>query len=113
MFPFSFILSPCALALSICTSTGVFVHDMHLDKAAVTALSMPVVTAAYEKASIPQIGASHTHTERGSLSQTLHDLRSTTPRMLPREDQRKHVLAKRVVRGVHAFDGYYTPLGEI
>lgn len=114
MSPLSLILSPCAFVLSLCTATGVFVHDMQLDKATVTALTIPVFAgASYDKSSVPQTGANHTHVERGSLSQALHDLRSTTPRMQPRDDSRKHVLAKRVVRGVHAFDGYYVPLGEL
>ncbi len=113
MFPISILINPIALLLSFSTATGVFVHDMQLDKAAVTALTIPVMMASYEAvgSSLPQVGASHTHSERGPLSQALHGLRSnSTPRMLPREDNRKYVLSKKVVKGIHAFDGYYMPL---
>lgn len=79
---------------------------MHLDKAAVTAFSHSV-SAPYDAGSL-QTGANHTHVERSSL-QAVHDLRSATPRMAPRDDHRHHVLSKRVVKGVHAFDGYYFP----
>lgn len=106
MFALNILLNPCTLAVSLCTATGVFVHDMQLDKAAVTAISH-AVAAPYEAGSL-QTGASHTHVERSSL-QSVHDLRSATPRMLPRDDHRKHVLSKRVVKGVHVFDGYYLP----
>ena len=115
MFPFVLLINPCSLALSICTASGVFVHDMQLDKA-ITTMTMPVVTSSYSvaDASASLGGNSHTHTERGSMSEAVQHLRSaTTSRMLPREDSRKYVLSKKVVRGVHAFDGYYQPLGEL
>lgn len=113
MFPINIILSPVVFLLSLSTAAGVFVHDMQLDKATVTALSLPVMLMSYDHAGLTHATENHTHIERGPLSQALHDLKSTTPRMLPRDDHRKHVLAKRVVRGVHAFDGYYMPLGEL
>jgi hypothetical protein len=97
--------------MSLCTSTGVFIHDMQLDKAAATALALPAVMASYQSVGSTYAGVEHTHVERGSLAQAVHDLRSnTTPRMLPRDDNRKYVLSKKVVKGIHAFDGYYMPL---
>lgn len=108
MFPIQLILSPCVALLSMCTATGVFMHDTQLDKATTTALKNAAVVA-YDTSALPQSGAHHTHSERSPLAQALHDLRSSTPRMQPRDDHRKHVLAKRVVRGVHAFDSYYLP----
>lgn len=113
MFPISILINPIAVALSLSTATGIFMHDMQLDKAAITALAIPAMMASYEPMTsrAPQTGASHTHSERGSLTQAVHDLRSnTTPRMAPRDDTRKYVLSKKVVKGIHAFDGYYVPL---
>lgn len=111
MFPF--LINPVTTILvSISTATGVFVHDTHLDKAAATALTMPAVMV-YE-ANTKQLNLApdlHTHSERGSLSQTVHDLKTQNPRIQPRtQEDKKHLLQNRVARGHHAFDNYNLPI---
>ena len=111
MFPF--LINPITtIFVSISTATGVFVHDTHIDKAAATALTAPAVMA-YEANTkqmslIPDL---HTHSERGSLSQAVHDLKTQNPRIQPRAtEDKKHLLQKRVAKGHHAFDNYSLPI---
>lgn len=114
---FSRFMSPLVIVLSLTTATGLFVHDLHIDKATKLSLALPAAIATYKAlegaAQFSDMG-SHTHTERSSMAEAVQHLRSaTTSRMLPREDSRKYVLSKKVAKGVHAFDGYYMPLGEL
>lgn len=106
-------LSHIAIALlSLTTALGVFVHDTKMDQAAVTALALPVAILGLESVEKPLkiTGDPHTHSERGSLSQAIRGINGGTPRIQPRDDDKKYHLQKKVAKGVHAFDGYYMPL---
>ena len=110
---FNLLINPMMIALSLSTATGVFVHDMKLDKAAAVALALPSVVATYDVAAkLAQLAPDlHAHSERGSIAQAVHDLRSTSPRVQPRSnDDKKHLMQKHVSRGTHPFDAYYVPL---
>lgn len=110
---FNLILNPMLIALSLSTATGVFVHDMKLDKATVVALALPSVVASYDAAAkLAQLAPDlHAHSERGSLSQAIHDLKASNPRVQPRtNDDKKHLMQKHVSRGTHPYDAYYVPL---
>jgi len=114
MLPF-FITNPIAILLTFSTATGVLLHDMHIDKAAVTALSLPSSLATYEANNNNKLVSFstdlHTHTERNSLAQVVHDLKTPSPRLQPRQnDDKKHLLQKYATRGHHAFDNYNLPL---
>ena len=99
--------------LSLSTAAGVLIHDTRLDKATVTAMALPVALAGLDS-SYGKLGdlsgTPHTHTERASLSQLVHDLRGQMPRIMPRENNKKHVLPRYVARGHHAFDNYNLPI---
>jgi hypothetical protein len=102
--------------ISLSIATGVFVHDTRLDKAAQMALSLPSLIATTDSVNTKTFGLTgdpHTHAERGSLSQTVHELKSTSPRIQPRaHEDRKHLMQKHIGRGHHAFDNYNLPLVE-
>lgn len=104
-----------ALTFALTTLFGVLVHDTKLDKATTIALTVPFALMSYELgAQIPKLSSEgHTHVERVSLGNAVRDLHSGTPRIQPRNDSKKFTLPKNVVRGVHAFDGYYVPLGNL
>ncbi len=106
---FTTLLSPLAIIVSCLTATSLFVHDMQIDKAAKSSLALPAAVATYKaiEGGAQFSEAGHVHVESSLLSSAFQ---SGTPRMLPRDDSRKYVLSKRVVRGVHAFDGYYMPM---
>lgn len=110
----SFLINPIAILISLSTATGVLLHDMHIDKAAVTALNLPSSLVTYDANSGKITAISndlHTHTERNSLAQVVHDLKTPSPRLLPRHNEdRKHLMQKVVARGHHAFDNYNLPL---
>lgn len=110
---FSNLLNPLAILVSISTATGVFMHDMSLDKLTSTALALPSVMANYEaNGHVVHFGGDlHPHVERLSLSQAVNDLKGQNPRIQPRlSDDKKHLLQKRVMRGHHPFDNYNLPI---
>lgn len=71
MFPFSLLITPFTVFLSLSTASGVFIHDMRIDKVAATALAIPAVVASYQASKQVVNFASdlHTHAEAGSLRQ--------------------------------------------
>lgn len=110
MFPLSTLLTPFSIALSLSTATGVLLHDTKIDKAATLA---PALSASLDPAdrSVKLIGDAHTHTERGSLSQAVRDMKTQNPRVQPRTtEDKKHLMQKNAPRGYHSFDNYNTPL---
>ena len=110
MFPLSTLLTPISIALSLSTATGVLLHDTKLDKAVTLA---PALSANLDSAdrSVKLVGDPHTHTERGSLSQAVRDIKSQNPRIQPRTtEDKKHLMQKNAPRGYHSFDTYNTPL---
>jgi len=109
------ILNPLIAMMSLSTATGVLLHDMHLDKATLTVLSAPAVAANYDTGTkAVSLGTDpHVHTERGSLSQAVGDLKFQHPRIQPRtQEDKKYLLQKHVRKGSHPFDSYHLPLGE-
>jgi hypothetical protein len=109
---FTFLINPILAIMSLSTATGVLLHDTRIDKATVTALALPAAVVSLDGSSkLAGIsGDLHTHTERTSLSQAVHDLKGQTPRILPRNEDKKHTLPKFVARGHHAFDNYNLPI---
>jgi hypothetical protein len=101
-----------ALAISALMAMSLFVHGMQLEKTGKTSLVLPIAMGTFRaiEGGSDLTDLAHTHVERGSMSEAIQHLSSpSTSRMLPREDSRKHVLSKKVVKGVHAFDGYHLP----
>ena len=109
------IIQQSAIGLTLATSFGVLIHDTKLDQATSVALTLPIALVGYELgAQVAKLGSEgHTHVERVSLANAARYLHAGTPRIQPRDDHKKFTLQKYVVKGVHAFDGYYLPLGEV
>ena len=100
-----------AIILAILTTLGILVHDTKFDKALSVFIAVP---AALALVGVPKLASDgHNHIERVSLSNAVRDLHNGTPRIQPRDDHKKYALSNKVAKGVHAFDGYYQPLGEI
>lgn len=113
MSPLSLLVTPLSIFLSLSTATGVFVHDTRIDKATLTVLSAPSISAGYQSNTklVNYATDSHTHVERHSLSQSLHELRSDNPRVQPRtNNEKKYVAQKNVGFGHTPFDSYAFPL---
>jgi hypothetical protein len=94
---------------SLSTMAGIFVHDTTIDRFATMALSMPTsATTDYESSNrIANFGGElHAHTEQISIVRLVGD----NPRVQPRNDEKKHLLQKRVMRGHHPFDNYNLPI---
>lgn len=110
---FAALINPMAIFVSLSTAAGIFMHDTRLDKVTMTVIAPPAMMTSYE-GNIKAINFSsdlHTHSERGSLTQAVHDLKTQNPRIQPRNNEdKKHMLQKHVARGHHAFDNYNLPI---
>lgn len=104
----SIFLNFLTVVASLSTMAGVFVHDTTIDKFATMALSMPSTTTEYESSNrVANFGGElHAHPEQVSVVRLIGD----NPRIQPRNDEKKHLLQKRVMRGHHPFDNYNLPL---
>lgn len=83
-------------SLSVLTLLGVVLHDTHVDKAAATAIALPVL-AASAGAAVYISSSEHTHVERIAFARHSSLFRSTLPKIQPpRDDDRRYVLTKRL-----------------
>lgn len=97
--------TPISLFISLAALAGVTLHDTKIDKLATTFVGVPALTANVE--GVKSItGDQHTHVERVSLS----DVKTSQPRIMPRSEQRKHLMQKSAPKGTHFYDGYNLPL---
>jgi hypothetical protein len=113
MSPLSLLVTPLSIFLSLSTATGVLVHDTRIDKATMTALAVPSVVASYQANAklVNYATDSHTHVERHSLSQAVHDLKAENPRIHPRSlSDKKYLSQKNLGLGHNPFDSYALPL---
>lgn len=105
MFNFS-LTTPISLFISLAALAGVTLHDTKIDKLATNFAGIPAIMTSTDPSTRAIAGEQHTHVERINLS----DVSSSQPRIMPRGDHRKHLMAKNVPRGGHYFDGYSLPL---
>lgn len=114
MHPLSLLVTPLSIFLSLSTATGIFVHDTRVDKAALTVLSAPSANSGYQAANTKLVNFatdSHTHVERHTLSQSLHEVRGDNPRIPPRlSSDKKYLSQKNLGLGHDPFDSYALPL---
>jgi hypothetical protein len=109
----SFFVTPLSIFLSLSTATGIFLHDTRVDKATLSVLSTPSSGTSYQANTklVNYATDSHTHVERHSFSQSLHELRGDTPRIPPRAGhEKKYVTQKNLGLGHNPFDSYALPL---
>lgn len=104
---FSNIGSINTILISLSTVMSVFLHDMRLDRIAV---SLPV-DSLYNIGHVNKSGGFfdmvHTHVERLSLLNVSEESRNSSPKMQPRlTENKRHLIQKRVMKGYHPFDGY-------
>ncbi len=99
--------TPISLFVSLAALTGVTVHDTKIDKLTSTLVSSASITSSVQEAGARAMTSDpHTHVERVSLK----DIHTAQPRLMPRHDQKKHLIQKNMPKGAHQFDGYCLPL---
>jgi hypothetical protein len=106
------IVNPVAILVTLSTAASVFLHDMRIDKMAMTALALPTTLTNETSNKLISFGGDlHTHTERTSITGSVQDLKTQTPTTQPRlSEDKKHLLQKQVMRGHHPFDSYNLPI---
>lgn len=101
------LINATLLSLSLMTAGSVFLHDTRLDKVAAV---MPFTETDQALTKLVSFGDTHTHVEKVSLSEISQEYGGGSPRIQPRNDEKKHLLQNRVMRGHHAFDNYNLPI---
>ena len=93
------IINPIALLFTLTTAFGVVIHDTQMDKAATVALTLPALTLILYAAVDAGVKSSdpHVHVERASAPGHINTLRAMTPRLQPREDDRRHIHTKKLL----------------
>lgn len=91
------ILNPFILLLAFTTSVGVIVHDTQIDRATMFALTVPATIIGYAGLDTAiRSGDAHVHVERVSGPRHLSVLRSTLPRLQPRDDDQRYIQNKKM-----------------
>lgn len=102
---FEFILNaPISMFVALAALTGIAVHDTKVDKLATSLVGVPALMASTEGGHSKLASDPHTHVERVSVEN------NSQARIMPRSDQKKHLMQKNVPKGGHSFDGYALPL---
>lgn len=97
---FQSLINPLSILLTLTVTSGVLIHDTHMDRATFAALALPIAFAAYGASEVAKFSDPHTHTERVSVANTLQHLRSNQPKLQARDDKdRQYISVKKYVSG--------------
>lgn len=105
------ILNIITIFISLSTATGVFVHEVHVDRlTAASSHARKVKAGKTGGSSDIKIGAEpHTHPDHSA--KTIRGFSYKNPITHPREQKMKKYLMQNIEpRGRHAFDNHYLPL---
>jgi hypothetical protein len=105
-----FIINPISVLISLSTMFGIVLHDTKFDQMTTTYLTAPALRVSFDGATNVLSKMDHTHTERVSVSELGRSLAYESPRTQVRNDIRKHIMQKNVMRGHHPFDNYSLPI---
>lgn len=98
--------TPISLFVSLAALAGVMLHDTKLDKLAVSIVGAPSVVSKAENGRKAITNDTHTHVERVGMK----NMNTSQPRIMPRNEQKKHLLQKSSPKGTHVTDGYRLPI---
>lgn len=98
--------APISLFVSLAALAGVTLHDTKVDKLATSFVGVPAVASVTDNGSRGIANDPHTHVERVNVS----ELKTLQPRIMPRADQKKHLMQRNAPKGTHTYDGYVLPL---
>jgi len=90
-------LKQAPIIFTLFTAAGVLMHDMHIDKAATLAVTLPAVIATAGAAEHLLASSQHTHSETTSFPRFSAAYRSSLPTVKPpRDDERHHIQDKKL-----------------
>lgn len=96
--------APISMFVALAALTGVAVHDTKVDKLTTSLVGSPAFQSTIDGSLNKLSSDPHTHVERVSVEN------NSQARIMPRNDQKKHLMQKNVPKGGHSFDGYALPL---
>lgn len=93
------IIKPLPIIITLMTTAGILMHEMHIDRASTVAVTAAVAGAATVAASESNITHNyHTHVERASMPRINGAFRSSLPNIQPpRDDDRRYVQSKKLL----------------
>lgn len=102
------LIKPLPVIVTMLTTAGILMHDMHIDKATTVAIAVPVIAASTAAASTATATGGeyekvitqnfHTHVERYEAPKLSSSYRSSLPNMQPpRDDDRKYIQNKKLM----------------
>lgn len=107
---YSLLITLLTALLSLATAAGIFVHDMKIDKLAITAIAAPLALAGGVHAALST--ELHPHAERGSLKQAVSDAQGNNPLLQPRSahKNKKYLTKRKMLVGHRSLFGMLVPL---
>ncbi len=107
MFPT--LINPLAMTFTIATTFGVLVHDTQIDRASMLAITVPSAYISYAAVdSVNKSSEQHVHVERVSAPAHFAGMNRSTPRIQPRDDDRRYIQSKKLNFGTMG-SGYLWP----
>lgn len=94
---FQLLINPIPILLIIGTAFGVLLHDSQIDRAMVTAVTIPVTTSVYgpSEATI-KLSDVQPHSEQVSATENIRNLNDSQPTIQPRaNDDKRYVVQKK------------------
>lgn len=99
MYQSNYLINSTLTLVSLMTMLGIALHGTQLDKATITAITPSYATTRDNGSSNFVKSDLHTHSERSSFSQVLHNLDAANPRVLPRRTHdRRAVHARKSIK---------------
>lgn len=92
------IIKPIIFLFTVLGTTGLLVHDMHVDRMATVAIGAPVALATYGLVDNMLKKSDHTHIDRAGFDKMPGTaMRSSTPKVRPRDDGHRYIQNKKVL----------------
>ena len=92
-------IKPLALIFTLATGIGVLVHDTHIDKASVVAMSAPAaIVTTYGLAHVADFKGNDPHTHTETATENLKRMVTAQPRLHTRfADEKKYLTPKKTI----------------
>lgn len=92
------IIKPVAFLLTVIGTTGLLVHDMHVDRMTAVAIATPVALSTYGIVDNMLKKSDHTHVDRAGFDKMFGtSMRTSNPKVRPRDEGHRYIQNKKVL----------------